>query len=244
MDTPIKRCTKCGQEKPATLDYFPKRKPPKSKDGLDCWCLGCHKEKCRERRDAKRKTPIERPPNHLKRCIKCKQIKPRDTAHFPRRKQSFASMCHECHHAYYTEHKEHYSKTGKKRYYQNRDAQLERHKIYREKHKQELSEKNKIYRHTHPEKGRAAVMRRIARKKNAEGFYTDKDIELQYQRQKGKCYWCGKKVGKTYHVDHVKPLDRGGSNWPSNIVIACPHCNDSKGNKLPHEWRGSGGRLL
>jgi 5-methylcytosine-specific restriction endonuclease McrA len=42
----------------------------------------------------------------------------------------------------------------------------------------------------------------------------------------------------------VIPLDRGGSNGPENIVIACPECNHSKHNKLPHEWNGSGGRLL
>jgi 5-methylcytosine-specific restriction endonuclease McrA len=50
-------------------------------------------------------------------------------------------------------------------------------------------------------------------------------------------------VGDTYHVDHVVPLVRGGSDDPSNLVIACVPCNLSKGDKLPHEWKRSG-RLL
>jgi 5-methylcytosine-specific restriction endonuclease McrA len=36
-------------------------------------------------------------------------------------------------------------------------------------------------------------------------------------------------------------LVKGGKHDRTNIVIACPHCNDSKGAKLPQEWAG---RLL
>jgi 5-methylcytosine-specific restriction endonuclease McrA len=66
----------------------------------------------------------------------------------------------------------------------------------------------------------------------------------QYKAQRAKCYWCGINVGNVYHVDHVIPLSRGGSNGPENIVIACPHCNLSKSNRLPHEWEGNNGKLL
>lgn len=89
----------------------------------------------------------------------------------------------------------------------------------------------------------ASARRRKARNRNAEGRLTAADIKRQYQAQRGKCHWCSIKVGKNYHVDHIVPLARGGSNWPENIVIACPSCNQSKGSKLPHEWP-QGGRLL
>ena len=40
-----------------------------------------------------------------------------------------------------------------------------------------------------------------------------------------------------YHVDHVMPLSRGGSNAPENIVLACQRCkNDSKHNHTVSEW--------
>lgn len=93
------------------------------------------------------------------------------------------------------------------------------------------------------ERAKAATLVRRARKRNSGGVYTPEDVRAQYTRQRGKCYWCGKKVGKQFHVDHIIPLSRGGSNWPDNLVIACPHCNLSKGSKLPHEWEQSG-RLL
>lgn len=95
----------------------------------------------------------------------------------------------------------------------------------------------------HPDRKNTNTRNRRARKRAAEGMHTAADIAAQLKRQKSKCYWCGCKLIK-YHVDHVIPLVRGGWNDPSNLVIACPHCNDSKGAKLPHEWEGSGGRLL
>ena len=43
MDEPtrqmMKLCTKCGEAKPATLEYFGKKTAQKS--GLDCWCKEC-----------------------------------------------------------------------------------------------------------------------------------------------------------------------------------------------------------
>jgi len=85
----------------------------------------------------------------------------------------------------------------------------------------------------------ANAANRRARKKRAGGKYTEQDIKAQYKRQHGKCYWCDCEVGDKYHVDHVIPLARGGSNDPSNLVIACPACNMNKKTKLPWEWKGN-----
>lgn len=90
-----------------------------------------------------------------------------------------------------------------------------------------------------PEKFRAYDNTRRARQLSAMGSHTREDITAQYQRQKGRCYYCNCKLDNGYHVDHVIPLSRGGTNDPSNLVIACPTCNQSKGAKLLHEWKGS-----
>jgi hypothetical protein len=44
----LKRCTKCGAEKRATLEIFPAEKH--NRDGLHCWCRACHREKSRRYR--------------------------------------------------------------------------------------------------------------------------------------------------------------------------------------------------
>lgn len=71
---------------------------------------------------------------------------------------------------------------------------------------------------------------------SATGVHTGDDIAAQYLRQRGRCYWCGERVSKSYHVDHVIPLAKGGSNGPENLVIACPECNRRKCAKMPHEF--------
>lgn len=78
-----------------------------------------------------------------------------------------------------------------------------------------------------------------ARRRKCIGSYNKRDLNAQMARQKHRCYWCGVKVkGNRYHADHVIPLSLGGTNWASNIVIACPHCNQVKGAKHPMEFAG------
>lgn len=101
------------------------------------------------------------------------------------------------------------------------------------------------WRARNPDKVRAYAATRRARAVHAGGVHTDKDIQRQFQSQKGLCYWCRSPLEMTgkqkFHADHLIPLTRGGSNGPENLVCACPACNTSRNNKLPHEWMG---RLL
>ncbi len=96
----------------------------------------------------------------------------------------------------------------------------------------------RAYQTAHPEKAAAKNRNRKARKKGNGGTHTAADIQDQYDRQKGRCYYCKKKVGDTYHVDHVVPLAKGGSNGPENLVVTCPECNLAKGSQHPAEFAG------
>jgi len=60
--------------------------------------------------------------------------------------------------------------------------------------------------------------------------YTPTDERLQYRSQKGKCWHCGVKLNG-YHIDHLIPLSRGGTNKANNIVCSCLSCNALKGAK-------------
>lgn len=59
-----------------------------------------------------------------------------------------------------------------------------------------------------------------------------------------RCYWCGKRCAKAFHVDHYKPLSRGGKHTADNLVIACPDCNWRKHARDPFEFAREVGRLL
>lgn len=57
----------------------------------------------------------------------------------------------------------------------------------------------------------------------------------------GRCWYCGVPLNPfcNFHVDHVIPLSRGGSNEIENLAPACEPCNLYKGSMLVEEWRAS-----
>ncbi|MBX4941144.1 HNH endonuclease [Rhizobium binae] len=60
-----------------------------------------------------------------------------------------------------------------------------------------------------------------------------------------KCGECGARVNKfTWHIDHIIPLSKGGSNWPTNIQILCQPCNLEKHASDPIDFARRKGRLI
>lgn len=57
--------------------------------------------------------------------------------------------------------------------------------------------------------------------------------EVIYARDGGICMKCGKRVFKLFHVDHIIPISKGGSEWElSNLELSCIDCNLKKGSKF------------
>lgn len=183
-------------------------------------------------------------------CTKCKESKPATNEFFgyeSKGRGGLRSICKVCRKV---ETQERYAANpdyNRKYYLANQERLKQRARDFGADHKEEVRARVREWRNNNVERAReskrASVLRRIARKHGAVGNHTADDVGRQYEAQKGKCYYCGVKVDDAYHVDHVIPLSRGGSNGPENIVIACKNCNQSKGGKLPHEWP-EGGRLL
>lgn len=203
--TTLKRCPQCGQEFPATTEFFHRNRC--QPDGFVCQCKSCSNAKNREWKRANREKVRDYQRRYrLENLDKFRVYSLRYQHSHPDRIRAFS------------------------RRYRRDNIEL-------------LREKGRVYVATHPTINAAQRRNYLARKRAAEGTHTAADIQAQLKRQKRKCYWCGCKLDK-YHVDHVIPLSRGGWNDPSNLVIACPRCNDSKGAKLPHEWDGNNGRLF
>jgi len=75
--------------------------------------------------------------------------------------------------------------------------------------------------------------------------FTALDVLNLYKLQSYKCVYCKCSIlNNNYHIDHIMPLSKGGTNELSNIQLLCPDCNLKKNNKLPEEFAQTFGQLL
>lgn len=127
-------------------------------------------------------------------------------------------------------------------YADNKERAKETYTRYYLANTQVIKSRIKDYLNRNPDKraqfSKVKTQNRRARVLAAEGTFTAADIRLQYRSQRGHCWHCGKPVGDEYHVDHLRPLAKDGSNDPRNLVISCAPCNLSKGDRQTWEWNG------
>lgn len=126
----------------------------------------------------------------------------------------------------------------------NPTKRREYHVTYAKKHGSILYERTKETRKKNPLRGRVYAAARRSRKQQAEGNHTVNDVLAIYHRQGMRCAVCEIQLHNRYHVDHIMPLARGGSNWPSNIQITCGPCNSQKNARDPIEFMQSRGNLI
>lgn len=213
--TPTKICSKCGVEYPRTGEYFYAEKT--NRDGLRGSCKSCELVIKKAYRATHRHK------------VRAANVRWR-TSHYKE---------------WRTSHKEHLRATGRAYYEEHKERITKRHKAWRQANRDRLNAYNRAWRKSHPRSRSAHDHRRRIRKLEAGGTFTAKQVRRLFDLQKGHCWWCGPgcevDLTKGYHIDHRVPLSKGGSNNISNIVLACPKCNLSKGAKLPTDFIG---RLL
>ena len=126
----------------------------------------------------------------------------------------------------------------------NKDKILKAEAAYRKQNKDKVVKINAAWRAANPEKIRCLVRAYCARKRNAEGQHTAADIRRIFDAQRGKCGHCLTGIKAGYHVDHIQPLARGGSNWPRNLQLLCAPCNQRKSAADPIDFARREGRLV
>lgn len=80
----------------------------------------------------------------------------------------------------------------------------------------------------HPETSREKTHRRRARIRNQ--LVEPVDARLIYERDKGLCHICGKRVNRAVAtLDHLLPISLGGAHAPWNVALAHRFCNSRRG---------------
>lgn len=181
--------------------------------------------------------------------------KPCVYGHIAERRTS-CGYCRACEIQYKAENKDRLRKqhTERSRVWRSKNREVTRQsaKRYRKRHPERVKKLWERWSENNPEK-RLAIKRRCkanryeshlaecrnrrARKRDAPGKHTAKDIEALAAAQGHACRYCKTPITrKSRQIDHRQPLVRGGSNGPENLQLLCAPCNRAKWAFDPDEF--------
>lgn len=151
----------------------------------------------------------------------------------------------EYHSKWYSENKESVIKRTREYKKKNSNKVKAQSKALYESNKEQRIKQIQEWRDKNPEKIKIYTAKKNNNRRAASsGKISQERVAFLLEAQRGKCANCKEKLMGRYHVDHIRPLSRGGENADSNIEILCPSCNQRKHAKDPIDWARENGRLL
>ena len=213
MSEKSKACTRCGEMKPATAEYF--HRASHRPDGLFTICKDCRRGPCAEYYRAN-----------------ADSIKERRRAWYWANRDTAIEMSRE----YYQKNKERALELSREWVSNNRELSREIKADWRRRNPEKMADARSKWKRENPDKLREYDQRRRAAKRGAlvDGVVvTDEAIAGRFSMFGNRCYICGAS-DSPMTVDHVIPLSRGGLHVPANIRPACGPCNSGK---CDSDWR-------
>lgn len=127
----------------------------------------------------------------------------------------------------------------------NRDALLKKKAEYRSANRDLVREQSRQWYAENRDRIRPSRKAAKAVRRGAPGKITAAEVQEVVTLQKARCAVCGVKIMKGHwHLDHITPIAKGGTNSKTNVQALCPPCNLSKSAKDPIEFMQSRGFLL
>jgi len=208
----IKKCSKCGEEKPATLEYF-----YKFRNGLYAECKPCCAERKKAHYESNKEVILERMKAY--REANKEAISERRKAYYKANKAAFAEQSR----AYREANKEAIAEQKKAYREANKEAIIEYHKAYREANKEAITEREKADYRT--PKGKFTNIKKAAKQRNINFSLPFKLYESQLW---GKpCHYCGCEI----EITGLDRKDNDKGYEVGNVVPCCHNCNTKKRTK-------------
>ena len=102
--------------------------------------------------------------------------------------------------------------------------------------------KSKIIRFKYKGSSNDIKARNIREMGNYKKNFGSKDVlkKIQLEPEKAKCYLTGREIDLRqtydYHLDHIVPRSKGGTNDLDNLGVTCKEANQAKGDMLTGEF--------
>ena len=210
-----KICTKCGEEFPATSEFFNIQK--RGKYGFQPKCKGC----CKQYRQA----------NKIKINMRVKKWresnKEKISVQRKKHRQANKVKINVRVKKYRRDNKEELSIKRKKYRQINKEKIIIQQREYQQINKEKISARHKKYRKDNPDKVNNYIANYRAKKFSQIYILTETEkdqIELLYRKRQ--------ELGSGWHVDHIIPISKGGFHHPANLQIVTAQYNLQKHDKL------------
>lgn len=136
-------------------------------------------------------------------------------------------------------------KANRRAYYEARKSSFaERMASYYAANKAYFSEANRRWRQSHRLEQQARVRSNKVARRTAAGSFSKANISRIKAAQRNRCAYCRTALRPGFHIDHIRPISKGGSNLPCNLQLLCASCNHSKKDRLPEVHARSLGLLI
>lgn len=254
--SPQKRCTKCGETK--SLDEF--YKAPKTRDGRTQQCRECFKREKEQRKQENEERIARLGVPEEKKCRKCGLTKPSSEFHRDgASRDGLRPKCRTCVKEYDDLRQESRNENARRKYRADPQSKIAKTRKYHVDHPEWSRERLRAshVRHSdvralrHKERGKDPAIRQarrdasrrsesrrraIKRLADLAEQITQQDIRNLLLVYRERCWICGDRFDDTLvimHLDHVKPLSKGGPHILANLRPACSDCNTRKNDRWP-----------